>query len=74
MPRNTHAAIHSATAAAAHLRTLLADLANAVEQGDEAAIAHHARALVQSPDAQAAIATEPDGRSPNPHNEEGEGS
>ncbi len=72
MPLTVHDALGSATAAAAHLRSLLRDLAAAVAQGDEAAIAHHARALVQSSGAQAAMATEPDGRSPNPHEEGGD--
>ena len=74
MPPDVHAALHSATRAAAHLRSLLADLANAVEQGDEAAIAQRARALVQSSDAESAMATELDGRFRDPHHEEGEGS
>ena len=56
MPVRIHTALHSATAAAAHLRSLLRDLAAAVAQGDEATIAHHARALVQGSGAQAAIA------------------
>ena len=74
MPRNTHAALHSATAAAAHLRRLLADLANAVEREDEAAIAQRARALVESSARPAEIAPTRDGRSRDPHHEEGEGS
>ena len=72
MPRNTHAALHSATAAAAHLRTLIADLANAVEREDDAAIAQRARALVQSSGAQSAMATRPDGRSQGPHENGGD--
>ncbi len=74
MPRNVPAALESATAAAAHLRTRLRDLATAVERGDEAVIAHYARALVQSHDAQTAMTAEPDGRSPNPPEEGGDGS
>ena len=70
MPRTVHDALGSVTAAAAHLRSRLLDLAAAVEQGDEAAIAHHARALVQSSGAQAAMATESGGRFRDPHLEE----
>ena len=73
MPPDVHAALHSATAAAAHLRTLLSDLANAVEHEDEAAIAQCARALVQSPSARDAVASDPVGRSPDPHEERGDG-
>ncbi len=72
MPVSIHAALHSATAAAAHLRSLLRDLAAAVVQGDEATIAHHARALVQDSNAQSAMVSEPDGRSPNPHEKGGD--
>ncbi len=71
MPRNTHAALHSAASAAAHLRTLLADLANAVEREDDVAIAQCARALVERSARQAVIAPTRDGRSQGPHNEEG---
>ena len=74
MPRTVHDALHSATSAAAHLRRLLADLANAVEREDEAAIAQCARALVESSARQAVIAPTRDGRSRGPHHEEGEGS
>ena len=73
MPRNPHAALHSATAAAAHLRTLLADLAHAVEREDDAAIAQRARALVESSATQAVITPTRDGRSRDPHNEEAKG-
>ena len=72
MPISIHAALHSATAAAAHLRSLLRELAAAVAQGDEAAIAHHARALVQSSDAQIAMASDAASRSSNPHEEGGD--
>ena len=73
MAASIHAALHSATAAAAHLRSLLADLANAVEREDDAAIAQRARALVQSPSARDAVASDPVGRSPDPHEERGDG-
>ena len=72
MAASIHAALHSATAAAAHLRSLLADLANAVEREGDAAIAQRARALVESSATQAVIAPTRDGRSRDPHNEEGE--
>ena len=71
MPKNVDAALHSATRAAAHLRRLLADLANAVEREDEAAITQRARALVESSARQAVIAPTRVGRSRGPHNEEG---
>lgn len=74
MPRSPDAALRSATAAAAHLRNLLADLAAAVGRDDEAAISHCARALVKSPTTGSVLPAARDGRSPVPHNQEGEGS
>lgn len=74
MPRNTDDAIRSATAAAAHLSRLLAELATAVGREDDAAIAQCARALVASPATRSVLPADSDRRSPGPHNQEGEGS
>lgn len=60
MPPDLHAALRSATAAAAHLRTLLADLAAAVEANDAAAIVQCARALVAGALALPALRDSPD--------------
>ncbi len=46
MPPDVHAALRSATDAAAHLRSQLSDLAATVERGNEDAIVLVARALV----------------------------
>lgn len=72
MSPDVHAALRSATEAAAHLRKLMSNLAAAVERDDPEIIVRCARALVASATMFTTTPDSPDQPGPYPGPDEGE--
>ena len=72
MPPRLHAALNSVTEAAAHLRTLLSELAAAVEREDPEIIVRCARALVASATTSTLLPDSPDTPETHPGPNRGE--